>query len=140
VREVGDSAHDYEAFLKKADIAPAAYEEVFSLMVRFRDFGPNEAKFKKATATSSKDIAKRFLKMFGERIWGSDRKHVRSGLPNGGLQYTQANQDRNVGKLVDVLASAFREMRGRMFRPAVSVQHPLLQVDIFKNLIKCRRM
>ena len=125
IREVGDSASDYEAALHKAGVKPAAYEEVFGLMVRFRDFPRNEAQFRKYTASSSRFIARRFLRMFGERLWGEDRKFIRSGLPNGGLRYTPATPDRNVGKLVDALASAFRDMQRRMFRPAVSVQRSL---------------
>jgi hypothetical protein len=121
VRDVGDAVRDYEVALKRAGIKPAAYEEVFSLMVRFRDFAPNQAHFRKYAAGSSRFIARRFLKMFGERVWGTDRKYIRSGLPNGGLRYALANPDRNVGKLVDILASAFHEMRGRMFTRAVSV-------------------
>jgi hypothetical protein len=123
--EVRDCASDYEVALKKAGIKPAAYEEVFSLMVRFRDFGPNEAMFKRGTTASSKYVALRFLKMFGERVWGNNRKHIRSGLPNGGFRYTPAKQNRaqpnrNESKLVAILASAFREMRRRMFGPTVS--------------------
>lgn len=123
--EVRDCASDYEVALKKAGITPAAYEEVFSLMVRFRDFGPNEALFKRDTAVSSKYVALRFLRMFGERVWGNNRKHIRSGLPNGGFRYTPAKQNReqpnrNESKLVAILASAFREMRRRMFRHTVS--------------------
>ena len=133
VREVGDSASDYEAVLKKAGIKPEAYEEVFGLMVRFRDFPPNETQFKKDTAGSSRFIARRFLKMFGERVWGNDRKYILSGLPNGGLRYTLAKPDRHVGKLVDAMASAFRAMQRKMFRPAVSIQRPNLRVDATRS-------
>ena len=88
--EARDCAGDYEVELKKAGIKLAAYEEVFSLMVKLRDFGPNEVMLKRDTAASSKYAEMRFSKMFGERDWGNNRKHIRSGLPNGGFRYTRA--------------------------------------------------
>jgi hypothetical protein len=133
IGEVRDCASDYEVALKKASIKPAAYEEVFSLMVRFRDFGPNGAMFKKDTTSSSKYVAMRFLKMFGERIWGNDHKYIRSGLPNSGFRYTPAKLNRNESKLVPTLASASRKMRRRMFRPAVSIQRLPQQMKVIRG-------
>ena len=129
VREVDNSASDYEAAFKQAGIKPEAYEVVFGLMVRFCDFPPNEIQFKKDAASSSRFIARRFLKMFGERVWGNDRKYIRSGLLNGGLRYTLAKLDRHVGKLVDTVASAFRAMQRKIFRPVVSIQRQNLRVE-----------
>ena len=124
-----DCASDYEVELETG-IKLAAYEEVFSLMVRFRDFSPNEVTFKRDTAALSKYVAMRFLEMFGERVWGNNGKHIRSHLPNGSFRHTpaklnQAKPDRNESKLVAMLASAFCEMRRRMSRPTVSIQRSL---------------
>jgi hypothetical protein len=67
-----------------------AYEEIFSLEVSFQGFGPNEAMFKRDTMAASKDVAMRFLKMFGGRIWGNSRKRIRSGLPIGSIRHIPA--------------------------------------------------
>jgi hypothetical protein len=133
VGEVGDCASDYEVALKNAGIKPAAYAEVFNLMVRFREFAPNEAMFKRDTAASSKYIAIRFLKMFGERVWGNDRRYICSDLPNGGFRYAPAKPNHNESKLVAALASAFSEMRRRMFRPTVSIQRVLQKIKVIRG-------
>src|ERR1700722_20506961 len=84
-------------------------------------------------AASPKYVAVRFLKMFGERLWGNDRKYIRSSLPNGGSRYAPARPNRNEGKPVALLASAFREMRRRISRPAVSIQRSLQQVKVIRG-------
>ena len=59
--------------------------------------------------------------MFGERIWGNDRRYMRAGLVNGGLRYMGTGQGAsgNTGKLIEILAPVFREIRERTFRPKV---------------------
>ena len=122
IQNVGDRAHDYQGALDTAGVARAAQEDVFQFMVTFRDHVLNEDQFKKDTSSAINTTTRRFLSLFGERIWGNDRKYMRAGLPNGGLRYTPATPSGNTGKLIKILAPAFRAMRVCMFKPAVSSQ------------------
>lgn len=120
VSNIEDTAHDYQHALDAAGIARAAQEEVFGLLATFRDKRSKEREFKDLSEASLKSLARQFLKKFGARIWGHDRKYLRAGLPNGGLRYTPGGPSGNTGTLVEILAPAFGDMRKRMFRPVVS--------------------
>ncbi len=116
----GDTAHNYEDALDAASVARAAQEEVFGFMKAFRYFKANEGKFRTDTASASKYLARRFLKYYGERIWGNDRKYMRAGLVDGGWRYIGPGQggSGHTVRLIELLAPAFRAMRGHMFRTA----------------------
>jgi hypothetical protein len=74
--------------------------------------------------------------MFSERVWAAIGSTFVLACPLVGLDTRPTNPDRNAGKPGDILAYAFREMRGRMFRHLTSAWHPFLEAKIFGKLIR----
>ena len=112
---VGDTANDYSDLLDRADIHERCFEEVFQLLVTFRDHKENELDFKKVTGASSKTLARRFLRHYGDRIWGNDRKFIKPARPNGGRRYAARGLPGDKALLVDILSLIFKRMRNGMY-------------------------